>query len=123
MVGSAELALVLVEDRLNEFAGQDVVEGILPVLEKRGEERRRGDLGELPSFFGEESGMLRIQKALLGLLSHIAVQRGRRMIVQRGLSVKAGWKINKKVRSCQWRFYAPRTKISVDSAIEPEFNQ
>ena len=107
MVSSAELALVLVEDRLNEFTGQDVVEGILAVLEKRVEKRRRGGMGELDSFFESESGMLRIQKALFVLLCANTVRRGRRMIVRRGLSVKTRWEINKKVRSCQWRFCAP----------------
>ena len=106
VVRFAESASVFIENALNEFAGQDVVAGSIVVLIKGVEKRRRGEMGKSPSFFGEESCMLDIQKALLGLLSRIAVQRGRRRIVQRGLSVKAGWEINKKYRSCQWRFYA-----------------
>ncbi len=111
MVRFAESAPMFIENALNEFAGQDVVEGSIVVLIKGVEKRRRGEmrrvkLRKLLSFFGLESCMLGIQKALLGLLSRIAVQRGRRRIAQRGLSVKAESEINKKYRSCQWRFYA-----------------
>ncbi len=112
VVGLAEAAPMFIQNTLDEFTGQDVAEGSIVVLEKGVEKRRRGEMRRVKLrkslfFWGMESCMLDIQKALFGLLSRIAVQRGRRMIVQRGLSVKAESEINKKYRSCQWRFYAP----------------
>ena len=86
---------------------QKIAEGrILATLKKRNEKRRRGRLGKLLSCFGEKSGKLDIQKALLGLLSRIAVQRGQLIIAKRWIPVKAEWETNKICPPCQGRFYA-----------------
>jgi hypothetical protein len=110
----AEATPVIFKSLPDQRIVQKIAKGCLLAWKKRNEKRRCGRLGKLLSFFLEKSGMLDIQKALLGLLSRFAVQRGRLMIAKRGrlmiakrgIPVKAEWKINKICPTCQGGFYA-----------------
>ena len=112
MIRFTEATLVVVQSLPNQRIVQKIAKRCLLAWKKRNEKRRRGRMRELLSlrkllsFFWGKSGRIDIQKALLGLLSHVAVQRGRLIIAKRGIPVKAERKINKIHPPCQGGFYA-----------------
>jgi len=84
----AEATLVVVQSLPNQRIVQKIAKRRLLTWKKRNEKRRHSRMRKLPSFFWGKSGRIDIQKALLGLLSRFAVQRGRLIIAKRGIPVK-----------------------------------